>query len=507
MSQLTALLSVDPRTGQSTPSSATPTSDADVDRIVTAAAATLPVLQSMDRRGRAKMLEAIAAALLAERERLVEVCASETGLDRQRLTNELTRTAYQLRFLGQVAVEGSYLDLTIDHARDSEMGPTPDLRLMNMPIGVVAVFTASNFPFAFSVAGGDVASALAAGCPVVVKAHSSHPQTSVETYAVIQEALRRLALPAEVVGIVYGRDAGRALVQHHTIKAVGFTGSVSGSQALGTLIDRRPDPIPFFGELGSVNPLVVTPAAAENRAREIAEGAVASFTLGTGQFCTKPGVLFVPDDPAGDALVAAAEDATRASAAGYMLNQALSEDFEKKAAILTATPGARVVTGQPPAGEGFSVRSHLITVDADKLDTGLFEECFGPLALIIRYRALQDVITTLAGMPGALGAAIHAEGDDPDGAVLARALQPHVGRIVWNGYPTGVAVTWATHHGGTWPAVSDARYSAVGALSIRRWLRPIAWQNTPASVLPPELRDQPVDMPRRVDGLLETPSR
>lgn len=496
------IASIDPRSGRAAPSAAKETGTADVDAIAAAAERSAAALETVGRSGRSRLLDAMADALEASADRLVAICLRETGLPDQRLRSELARTAYQLRFLGAVALEGSYLDLTVDHARETAMGRMPDLRLMNVPIGVVAVFAASNFPFAFSVGGGDVASALAAGCPVVVKAHSSHPETSLETFGALRRGITQSGLPEEVIGIVFGREAGIALVAHPAIHAVGFTGSVAGGRALATVASGRPDPIPFFGELGSTNPLVVTSAAAVARADAIGRGAVESFTLGAGQFCTKPGLLFVPRGAAGDALVNAARAATRATAAGFMLNEGIFHAYCRDVDMLADLDGVVSTDGALVADAGFSVRARLLETDARAFRPELTEECFGPAAVVVRYDTVDELIALLTMLPGALTATIHAEEGDPDAARVLPALRRISGRLVWNGYPTGVAVTWAMHHGGPWPSAVDARQTSVGAYGIRRWVRPVCWQNTPADALPQELRDDTAGIPRRVDGVL-----
>lgn len=495
------ICSVDPRSGEATDSAARLTTTEGVNAAVDAAAESGAQLAQMGREGRAHLLGAIAAELRADAELLVGTCVRETGLGEERLRDELKRTATQLEFLARVAREGSYLDLTIDHATDGPAGRTPDLRRMNIPIGPVAVFAASNFPFAFSAAGGDTASALAAGCPVVVKAHSSHPETSVRTFAAIQRALAASGAPHGAAGMAFGHTAGISLVGHPSIGAVGFTGCVAGGRALARLAFDRPDPIPFFGELGSVNPFVVTPAAARARAASIAPLVVQSFTLGAGQFCTKPGLLFVPVGEYGDALVDAARRETAESVAGYSLNAAIHEDFQRIACELA---DAEVLTtvGRAASGTGFAGRSMLVEIDAAGFGAQHLHEHFGPLAVVVRYAGIEQLAGLLRGLPGALVGTVHGEQDDDAARSVADVLARSCGRLVWNGVPTGVAVTWAMHHGGPWPSAHDSRHSSVGAAAASRWVRPLAWQDTPDDILPAELRDGFDSVPRRVDGTL-----
>jgi NADP-dependent aldehyde dehydrogenase len=456
------------------------------------------------------MLRAMADALEADRESLVETADRETALGPTRLGGELTRTTFQLRFFADVIDDGAYLEATIDHAGDTAMGPRPDLRKLLRPIGPVAVFGASNFPFAFSVPGGDTASALAAGCAVVIKGHEAHPRTS----QLCAEALRRGATAAnispDVASLVLGRDAGTDLVLDPNIRAVGFTGSLGGGRALHDLASTRPDPIPFYGELGALNPLVICPSAAENRPTEIATGLANSFTLGVGQFCTKPGLAFVPAGSHGDRVVAALSGAVNARSASVMLNARVQQGFADGTARLLHVPGVTpLATAQLPATqEGWWGTPLLLEVTPAALDGAVLDECFGPVLVIVRYGSDNELFDLLTHVGPALTASVHADDDD---LALARRLvetfSGRVGRVVWNGYPTGVAVAWAMHHGGPYPAATDALHTSVGASAIRRWLRPVAYQDVPQVLLPAELVDVPAAgqrVPRRVDGHLDT---
>ncbi|MEV6349067.1 aldehyde dehydrogenase (NADP(+)) [Actinoplanes sp. NPDC051851] len=455
----------------------------EVDAPCRAALAAAGPFEALGRDGRAGLLEALAAALEEQRRPIVAVADRETALGTTRLDGELTRTTYQLRLFAEVLRDGGYLEAAIDHAGDTPMGPRPDLRRMLVPLGPVAVFGASNFPLAFSVPGGDTASALAAGCPVVIKAHGSHPSTSQLCFDVLAGAADRFGAPAGTLGIVHGLQAGIDLVAHPAIRAVGFTGSTAGARALLDVIGRRPDPIPFFGELSSLNPVVVTPAAADARAAEIGAGLAASFTLGAGQFCTKPGLAFVPAGPSGDALVAAASQTVAATPVAVMLNDGIAAAYEKSTSV--------------PRGTAL-----LRTTSATDLPPSAFEECFGPVATIARYRDETELFAALAALPSSLTATIHrGPGETELPAELTRRLLPHAGRILYDGFPTGVAVSWAQHHGGPWPA-TNSQHTSVGATAIRRFLRPITWQNAPADLLPAELRDGYDHIPRRIDGTL-----
>lgn len=466
-----------------------------VSAVTRAAADAFPGLVALGRAGRARLLLAAADEIEARREALVATAARETHLGEARLGGEVTRTAYQLRVFAGVLTEGSYLEATIDHAGDTPMGPGPDLRRLLVPLGPVAVFGASNFPLAFSVPGGDTASALAAGCPVVLKAHESHPDTSALAFEALRAAVAAAGAPDGTVGIVYGRDAGAALVTDPLITAVGFTGSLQGGQALRALIESRPTPIPFYGELASLNPLVVTPGAAAARASSIAEGLVTSVTGSLGQLCTKPGLVFVPAGAGGDELVARAASLIGEAAAGPLLNERVTSGYESIGASLRAQPGVTV------AGSGTgSPAPTLLTVDATDFTPSLAEECFGPAAVIVRYASDASLLGVLASLPGSLTGTIHSGEGEELGPLLA-ALQPRVGRLLFDAYPTGVLVSWAQTHGGPWPSTNTA-HTSVGPTAIRRFLRPLTWQNAPERVLPEELRDDYRGIPRRVDGVV-----
>src|SRR5882757_1125425 len=368
---MTAVTSTDPRTGHVVATVAEETTVAQVDALCQLAAQAAPRLERLGRPFRAGVLRALADALEADRETIVGLADRETALGTPRLNGELTRTCFQLRLFADAVEEGGYLEAIIDHAGDTPMGPRPDLRRMLVPIGPVGVFGASNFPLAFSVPGGDTASALAAGCPVVVKAHPAHPATS-ERCA---EALRRGAvgagLPAEVLGIVHGGAAGADLVRHPAIRAIGFTGSVGGGRALFDIACARPDPIPFYGELGSLNPVVVTAAAAAERADEIATGLLASYTNGVGQFCTKPGVVFVPADAGGQILRAALADGTRGYQPGAMLAERIRDGFRAGADARIGRTGVTLLAESPvPDGAGFFAPARLLGVAARTLLDG-----------------------------------------------------------------------------------------------------------------------------------------
>ncbi|MBQ0830327.1 aldehyde dehydrogenase (NADP(+)) [Streptomyces tagetis] len=501
--------SVDPRTGKRREQVAREATAGEVDTAVRAAHAARGALA--DRAVRAAFLRTAADGLQADGDALVEAADAETALGTARLTGELARTCYQLRAFAALVDEGAFLDVVIDHPDDTATPPVPDLRRLKVPLGVVAVYAASNFPFAFSVAGGDTASALAAGCPVVVKAHPDHPALSALVAGVLRRAAARHGVPEGVLGLVHGFDAGLALIRHPLVAAAGFTGSVRGGRALFDEAVARPVPIPFHGELGSLNPVVVTEAAAAERAAEIGAGLAASMTLGVGQFCVKPGLVLVPSTAAGDALVEALAAAVAAAAPGVLLDHRMRDAYAAGVAERAALPGVRAPVVPGADGE-HEVRAGVLTVPAARLADGdghapLLEECFGPVTVVARYADDAEVTDVLSRLPGNLTATAQLSADEAAGkgrgADLLAELTPLAGRVLVNGWPTGVAVAPAQHHGGPYPATTSTSTS-VGATAVERWLRPVAYQNTPEALLPPELRDDnPLGLPRRFNGRLE----
>jgi NADP-dependent aldehyde dehydrogenase len=501
---MTAVTSTDPRTGNVVATVADETTEQQVDRLGRLAERAAPALEALGRPFRAGLLRALADALEADRETIVELADRETALGATRLNGELTRTCYQLRLFADAVTEGGYLEVIIDHAGDTPMGPRPDLRRMLVPIGPVGVFGASNFPLAFSVPGGDTAAALAAGCPVIVKAHPSHPATAQRCFEVMRDAAAAAGAPEGTLGLVHGQAAGAALVTHPAIKAVGFTGSLSGGRALADLAAARPEPIPFYGELSSLNPVVVTPAAAAERAEAIGRGLAGSATLGAGQFCTKPGITFIPSGPDGDRLRDAAAAAFAEVGGQVALNGGIQHGYRDGTARLAEHPGLTPVAegGADDTGDGFLVRPRLFASEIGKLDELVTEECFGPVTVLVSYADETELLAALVNLPGSLTATLHvAESTIDDVGALVDVLRARAGRLLFNGFPTGVAVAWAQQHGGPWPA-TNTLHTSVGITSIRRFLRPVAYQDAPRQVLPAELRDDPgtASVPRRVDG-------
>ncbi|MGK5740309.1 aldehyde dehydrogenase (NADP(+)) [Micromonospora sp. URMC 103] len=505
---MTDVWSIDPRTGRQRGRVATEATAGDVDRVVRAAAAAAPALH--DRGRRADLLRTAAALLEKSGEEIVATADAESALGAVRLTGELARTCYQLRAFADVVDAGTYLDIIIDHADPAaQPAPRPDLRRYKVPLGVVAVFAASNFPLAFSVPGGDTASALAAGCPVVVKAHPDHPATSALCAGILRSAAVEVGLPEDVVGLVHGFEAGPELVRHPLVAAVGFTGSVRGGRALFDIASSRPRPIPFHGELGSLNPVVVSTRAAETRADEIAAGLAASYTLGMGQFCVKPGLVLLPEGPAGDAVVQAV--VTAAVPSGPMLDPRMREAFLAGVRSRAALPGVAEPLAADAAGDDgtpLAVRPGVLTVAASRLVDGgpyeeLLEECFGPVTVVVRYGSTTERDAVLGALPGNLTATVHLAADERDeaAAALVAALSEIAGRVVVDGWPTGVTVAPAMQHGGPYPA-STSTSTSVGSTAVERWLRPVCYQNVPDPLLPVELREEnPLHLPRTVDGV------
>lgn len=503
--------SVDPRTGKQREQVAVEATAQEIDEVVRAAAAAVPALA--DRAVRARLLRTAADFLEEAGPRILEAADAETALGPVRLGGELGRTTYQLRAFADSVDEGAFLDVIIDHADASLAPPRPDLRRYKIPLGVVAVYSASNFPLAFSVPGGDTASALAAGCPVVVKAHPDHPATSELCADAIRRAAVSLGLPAEVLSVVHGFEAGVELIKHPLVSAAGFTGSIRGGRALFDAAAARPVPIPFHGELGSLNPVVITEAAAEERAEQIGAGLAGSMTLGVGQFCVKPGLVFAPEGEAGDRLLKSLAGTVSDAPSGTLLDARMRDNFIAGVRERSELPGVEAPV-EPGDGGEHLVRPGFVTVPAARLAVqggehdALLEECFGPVTVVARYADQAEVAAVLSRLPGNLTATAHvgeaeAAGTDPAGAELLARLTPLAGRVLVNGWPTGVAVAPAQHHGGPYPATTSTSTS-VGGTAVERWLRPVAYQDTPEALLPPELRDgNPLGLPRRVDGVRE----
>lgn len=454
---------------------------------------------------RAGFLDAIADELEALGEDFFAIVHQESGLPLPRLQGERARTSGQMRQFAQLLRRGDVFGARIDTALpDRTPLPRPDLRQYRTGVGPVAVFGASNFPLAFSTAGGDTAAALAAGCPVVFKAHSGHLVTSELVAVAIDRAVKSTGMPSGVFNMIYGDLIGADLVKHPAIQAVGFTGSLRGGRALFDLCQQRPQPIPLFAEMSSINPLIVLPSALANRGEKIAQDLAASFTLGCGQFCTKPGLIIGMAGEAFDRFVEALKAHVEDSQPQTMLNAGTLAHYREGLAGLDAHPGLRHLAGSaehPP----HQAAPRLYRADTRLLLDGdhcLREEIFGPVAILVSVENEAQLSAALWQLQGQLTATLHADqGDNTLSSSLLPLLTQKTGRVLFNGYPTGVEVSDAMVHGGPYPATTDARGTSVGTLAIERFQRPVCLQNTPAEMLPPALQDaNPLNLLRLVNG-------
>jgi len=461
---------------------------------------------------RAALLDLIADKIEGLGDELVERAHRETGLAVARLTGERGRTTGQLRLFAELLRGGTTTGVRIDPAQpDRTPLPRPDIRQRLVALGPVAVFGSSNFPLAFSNAGGDTASALAAGCPVIVKVHGAHPGTAMLVAGAVAAAVAELGLPAGVYSSLLGagEDLGAALVAHPDVAAVAFTGSRAGGLALIDIAQRRRVPIPVYAEMSSTNPVFVFPSALADDAAtaEVASGFVASVTLGSGQFCTNPGLLFVPTGGAGDALVGAVAQLVAGTAGQTMLTEGIREAFESGVSGLGTAPGVDTLASGSPGDGPNAPATVVFATDAARLATTprLQDEVFGAASLVVRYGSTDDLLAAAGALDGQLTATVHALRDDVDDVRrLIPVLERTVGRILYNGWPTGVEVNHAMVHGGPFPSTSDGRTTSVGTLAIHRFLRPVAYQNLPDELLPEPLADaNPWQQIRSVDGRIE----
>lgn len=476
---------------------------AEVDAAISRADRAAPAWRASAIPQRVRALGAVADALDARADDLVALAAEETQLAEARLRGELRRTTFQLRLFGEVLTEGSWLDARIDHPdADYPMGaPRPDLRRQLEAIGPVLVFAASNFPFAFSVAGGDTASALAAGNPVVLKAHPGHPRLSALTGDIVSDALAGAGAPDGVFAVIFGTDAGVHALRAPAIAAAAFTGSIAGGRALFDIAVSRPTPIPFYGELGSVNPAFVTRRAAADRAAAIATEFVASVTGSGGQLCTKPGLLLVPSG----AGVTEALAAANLPAPIPLLNDGIAAGFRRSFERTAESASVRVLASSSAAADADGAPALLLTTAAAVIaePEALVSEMFGPAALVAEYDDEAELVTLARLLEGQLTASVIAEADDEIAPELLAVLATKAGRVLWNQWPTGVSVTAAQQHGGPYPATTAVGTTSVGTAAISRFLRPVAYQNVPDALLPEALQEaNPLGIPRRIDGVL-----
>jgi len=499
--------SVDPRTGEPGPSFQEATPD-DVRAAVAAAADVHRSGALRDRGKRVALLRGAAARLRAAGDEIVAVCESETGLPEARLRSELERTCGQLEAFAAIVEVGDDAEAIIDSPDpDAIPIPRPDVRRMRVPIGPVAVFGASNFPLAFSTAGGDTASALAAGCPVIVKGHPSHPGTGDLVARELSGAVSDAGLPDATFAHLpaAGVEVGELLVDAPEIAAVGFTGSFNGGKAIFDRAARRPVPIPVYAEMGSINPIVITEAALRARAAKIVEGLAASVSNFGGQLCTKPGVVFVPDGADGDAFAADLAAKLDAVEPTVLLNERLRDALSAAVDRLAARPEVRPLGDAPAAeGPGFRYQPVAYEAPASAASDELLEEHFGPVVLLLRHGSDEELLAALSQIEGQLSGTLHAEAGE-DVAEIVGALAERAGRVVFDGFPTGVAVTQGMHHGGPYPATTSPLHTSVGMTAVHRFTRPLAFQDAPEDALPPELRSHnPLGIRRRVDGGFES---
>ncbi|MEM7202880.1 MAG: aldehyde dehydrogenase (NADP(+)) [Planctomycetota bacterium] len=473
----------DPATGaELSPTYVDATTD-EIERAMTAAATAARALRA-NSDGRAALLDAVARRLEELGDDLIAGAAAETGLPLPRFVNERGRTAGQLRMFAEL------LRQPRESIRTHDAGK-PDLRRGRIALGPVVVFGASNFPLAFSVAGGDTAAALAAGCPVVVKGHPHHPATSERVGAAITAAVAEVDLPPGAFSLLHGRghEVGSALVQHPLARAVAFTGSFEGGRALQQLANARAEPIPVFAEMGSVNPLFLLPTAVRERGANLAKGLADSIVLGVGQFCTNPGLVFVhADAPAADTFCEALQQAITAAPVGTTLHAGIAAAYEDKLRVRQELAGV-TRHGGPPADTPSRATPTVLLTDAATFAAQpmLADEVFGPCSTVVRCSSADELLRLAETLPGQLTAGVHAEPADHElAARLLPILEDKAGRLVFNGYPTGVEVCAAMQHGGPWPATTDARFTSVGSAAIERFLRPVCYQDWPAALLPPE---------------------
>jgi 2,5-dioxopentanoate dehydrogenase len=469
--------------------------EAEIDEAVREAEAAFATFRHAQGEQRAALLERIATEIESLGDALLQRAAQETGLPLARLSGERGRTCAQLRLFASVAREGSWVDARIDPAQaDRKPLPRPDVRRMLHPLGPIAVFGASNFPLAFSVAGGDTASALATGNPVIVKGHPAHPGTSELVGEAIHRAIAAAGLPGGVFSLVHGRlpETGLTLVRHPKLKAVGFTGSRTAGRALFDAAAAREEPIPVFAEMSSLNPVVLLPRALVERGPSLAEGLKNSFTLGVGQFCTKPGLVFGVRSDAWEAFAQSIAAAARTVSAGVMLHAGISRAFQRS---LDALRDVEWLARGAASVARVSAADFLRRPE-------LARECFGPFTLLVTAADLAELQDVLRKLEGQLTASIHGTTDDLAGAdALLHVLTEKAGRLVINGWPTGVEVGHAMHHGGPYPATTDARFTSVGTAALQRFVRPLCYQDFPDALLPAPLQNaNPLRLLRLIDG-------
>jgi len=498
---------VNPATGETLEPAYVETTADEIDRAVQKAEDAFVTYRKTPGAEKADFLDRIADEILALGNTLIQRCIAETGLPEGRLHGERDRTVNQLRLFAELLREGSWVNARIDTALpDRQPVPRPDLRQMHIPIGPVGIFGASNFPLAFSVAGGDTASALAAGCSIVVKAHPAHPGTSERVGSAITRAAHATGMPEGVFGLIQGAsvDVGMALVTHPLLKAVGFTGSYRGGKALFDAAVRRPEPIPVYAEMGSINPVFVLPGAAASQGEAIARGLAHSVTLGVGQFCTNPGVVVTLAADASERFVENTGALLAAVPAGTMLTGSIKQAYDAGLARMTSVPDVALVTAPSSENDPFKGNACMLRTKASTFlaHPDLSEEVFGPATLVVFGDDKAELLQVARHLEGHLTATVHGTAEDLEAyADLLDILERKVGRLIVDGFPTGVEVSPAMHHGGPFPATTAPRTTSVGTAAITRFTRPICYQNVPAARLPGALQDEnPLAIWRLVNG-------
>jgi NADP-dependent aldehyde dehydrogenase len=479
----------------------------DVNRAAQLASQAFEIYGWLPGKQRAELLRSVAAKLEEASAAITARTNLETALPVPRLQSELARTCFQLRFHADIAQEGTWADARIDHGdAGRKPAPKPDVRSVMRPLGPVAVFGASNFPLAFSVAGGDTASALAAGNPAIVKAHPAHPGTSEIVGIVVQQAVRDAGLPEGVFSLLFdgGIEVGTALVKHPLVKAVGFTGSRRAGRALTDLAAARPEPIPVYAEMSSVNPIFILPGASQLRGEEIAGGLHTAVTLGIGQFCTNPGLVFAQSGVTAERFLQKLAELMADTAPGPMLTAAICRNYRRGIERLERTGGVSVLARVDTAEESCAGGAALFRASARTFlaDDGLAEEIFGPSVLVIECGNRDEMLAAARALEGQLTASVHGtEADLAANRDLIATLETKVGRLIFNGFPTGVEVCHAMVHGGPYPATSDGRSTSVGGRAMSRFARPVCYQDFPDAALPDELKEaNPLGLWRIVDG-------
>ena len=499
----------DPKSGKRLEPGFIPATEEEIERAVQLSADAFRIYSRTSGRERAAFLRTIAAKIESITSDIVERSAQETALPVARLQGETARTCHQLRLFAQVAEEGSWVNARIDHPDpDRKPLPKPDIRSLMRPLGPVVVFGASNFPLAFSVAGGDTASALAGGNTVIVKAHAAHPGTSELVGRALQDSVRECGMPEGVFSVLFGHGSqvGTALMKHRLVRAGGFTGSRTAGRILMDVAASRPEPIPFYAEMSSTNPVFLLPGALRERGEALASGLYASFTLGAGQFCTKPGMVFLGEGPDADKFAAKLKELVSSSSHFHLLTETIHSSYGAAIAKRKADPAVATLIEQEVSGAaGFCAHPAVFTTDAASfLGSNLDAEIFGPTTLLVRHSHRDQVLEVARTLEGHLTATVHGtEQDLHDFAELVAILEAKVGRLIFNGFPTGVEVTHAMVHGGPYPSTSDGRSTSVGTQAIFRFTRLVCYQGFPDSALPDELKEaNPLGIWRMVDGSL-----